>query len=178
MWLFLTALAVLFAAALLVVIVVRLQSDGWPDELPPLPTTLWISTGILLASAVSMQWSLIAIRSGRHRSCVAALVTTLLLAIVFLVLQTMAWFEWTSSLDQAGVLIATNQLAQSTFLVLTGLHAAHIIGGLIPLGLICWYAIIRSYSSQDHVAIRDTAMYWHFLDVVWILLVIFMFFMI
>jgi len=174
MWLLLSSLAVLFASAVLVVLVVRLQSDGWSGSLPPLPATLWVSTGLLLTSGVCMEWGLRSIRRDRHRRCTIALACTFVLAVAFLVLQTVAWFQWTTSIEEAQTLLSTHQLASSTFLVLTGLHAAHIIGGLVPLGLILWYAVLRSYSADEHVAVRDTTMYWHFLDVVWILLVAFM----
>jgi len=174
MWLLLSSLAVLFASAVLVVIVIRLQAQQWPDSLPPLPATLWMSTGLLLASGFCMEWGRYAIQRGRARRCTIALACTFVLAVGFLVLQTVAWFQWTSSIEEAEVLQSTHQIANSTFLILTGLHAAHIIGGLVPLGLILWYALLRSYSANVHVVIRDTAMYWYFLDVVWILLVVFM----
>ena len=174
MWLLLSSLAVLFASAILVVIVIRLQAQGWPASLPPLPATLWVSTGLLLASGICMEWGRRAIQRGRTHRCTIALACTFVLAVGFLVLQTVAWFQWTSSVEEAGALRSTYQLASSTFLILTGLHAAHIIGGLVPLGLILWYALLRAYSADVQVVIRDTAMYWHFLDVVWILLVVFM----
>lgn len=174
MWLLITALGILFAAAVLVVIVIRVQTDAWPADLPPLPWTLWVSTGVLIASAGTMRWALISIRRDRPQASCRALLCTVVLALLFLILQVVAWFQWTGAVEAAGDLVSTHQLASSTFLLMTGVHALHVVGGLVALGWICGYAILRGYTADDHVAIRDAAMYWHFLDAVWIILVIFM----
>ena len=103
-----------------------------------------------------------------------ALLCTVVLAAVFLGLQVIAWFQWTGAVEAAGDLVSTHQLASSTFLLMTGVHALHVVGGLVALIWICSYALVRGYTAADHVAIRDAAMYWHFLDAVWIVLVLFM----
>ncbi|MCZ6542722.1 MAG: cytochrome c oxidase subunit 3, partial [Planctomycetota bacterium] len=56
------------------------------------------------------------------------------------------------------------------FYVLTGVHALHVIGGLIPLAAVTIRSFRNRYSSTDHAAVRYCAMYWHFLDGVWIVL--------
>ena len=50
LWLFLSALAILFAGALLAMLAIRLETEDWPSDLPPLPSLLWWSTGVLIAS--------------------------------------------------------------------------------------------------------------------------------
>lgn len=174
MWLLLVATGILFASAVLVVIFIRIQAGEWPDGLPALPATLWASTAILVLSAITMHRALHLFRRGRSRSGSIALLWTAGLAVIFLVLQVVSWFQWTQAVEESGVLISTHQLASSTFLLLTGVHAAHVIGGLIPLIWICGYALLRGYSETNHVAVRDVAMYWHFLDVIWLVLVVFM----
>ena len=174
MWLLIVATGILFASAMLVVVVIRIQADEWPAGLPPLPMTLWVSTAVLVVSAVTMHRALRQFKAGRSRPGSIALLWTAVLAVIFLALQVVAWFQWTAAVEESGALIATHQLASSTFLLLTGVHAAHVIGGLIPLLWICGYALARGYGEANHVAVRDVAMYWHFLDVIWLVLVIFM----
>ncbi len=174
LWLFLCALAILFGAALLVVLSIRLQAHGWPRDLPPLPSTLWVSTGVLLAAGLAMQWAVIASKCQQMGELRLSLVVALLLALFFLVLQSMAWFQWTEAVEELGVLREEHRLAETGFMVLTGLHAAHVIGGLVPLGLVAWLAIARGVVPPS---LPDTTIYWHFLSVIWICLVLFMLFM-
>ncbi len=171
LWLFLIALAILFAAALLAMLAIRLETSDWPDDLPPLPAMLWWSTGVLLASTATIQVAVWMQRRQRGKTVARLLAVGLALSIVFLVLQTLAWFDWVSSFNEAVRSREVHRMAQTGFLVLTGLHGAHIIGGLIPLALVVWYAAVRGVSTA---ALQSVSIYWHFLDVVWIILVLFM----
>ena len=58
----------------------------------------------------------------------------------------------------------------TSFYVLTGIHAAHIVGGLIPLIIVATRATTGRYTPAYYPGVRYTAMYWHFLDVVWLTL--------
>jgi len=174
LWLFLGALAILFGAAMLVVLSIRMQAIGWPRDLPPLPSTLWVSTGVLLGVGLALQWAVVASRCRQMGELKLSLAAALLLALCFLVLQTMAWFQWTEAVGELGALQEEHRLAETGFMLLTGLHAAHIIGGLVPLGLVAWLAIARGFASPS---LPGTTIYWHFLSVIWICLVLFMLFM-
>ena len=136
--------------------------------LPPLPTMLWCSR---------FCWHTHQIRA--PSGCSVGNRTKALFgcwrwgwcSIVFLVLQTVAWFDWMSSFNEVMRSREIRRMAQTGFLVLTGLHGAHIIGGLVPLALVVWYAAVRGVSTS---ALQSVSIYWHFLDVVWIILVLFM----
>ena len=91
--------------------------------------------------------------------------TTLALALVFLVAQGMAWAE----LFRQNLAISDN-LYGWTFYVLTGLHAAHVLGGLPPMIITTRRALRGSYGPTEHRGITYCAMYWHFLDGVWVVL--------
>ena len=171
LWLFLIALAILFAAALLAMLAIRLETTDWPDDLPPLPAMLWWSTGVLLASGATIQAAVWMQHRQRTRCVARLLVMGLALPVAFLVLQTLAWFDWVSAFNEVSRTDEVHRMAQTGFLVLTGLHGAHIIGGLIPLALVVWYAVVRGVSTT---ALHSVSIYWHFLDVVWIVLVLFM----
>lgn len=166
MWIFLISLSILFLASLVGVIVVRLRADVWrPEGAASLPWTLVLSTAILLASSGTIHRALRSVRSGRQETLARMLASTLLLGVVFLVLQAVNWVQ----LVFAGVGMKTGLYA-FTFYVLTALHAAHVIGGIIPLTVITLRASRGRYGPDFHSGVRYITMYWHFLDAVWIVL--------
>ena len=93
------------------------------------------------------------------------MVATLSLALVFLVVQALAWREMYSQ-----NLAISDNLYGWTFYVLTGLHAAHVLGGLPPMVVTTVRASRGAYTPENHRGIAYCAMYWHFLDAVWVLL--------
>lgn len=166
MWVFLIVLAVLFVSAILGYLVVRIDNgDAFiPADAPPPPPILLLSTAMLVVSSATMQAALRAGRSGdpRQGSWMAA---TMLLALGFLAVQAYAWME----LYRANLAISDNLYAW-TFYVLTGLHAAHVLGGLPPMLITTWRASRAAYGPDDHRGITYCAMYWHFLDGIWVVL--------
>ena len=90
---------------------------------------------------------------------------TLALAGVFLAMQALAWTE----LWRAHATIESGLYAW-TFYVLTGLHAAHVLGGLPPMVVTFRRALQGRYTADDHAGVVLCAMYWHALDVIWLLL--------
>ena len=166
MVLFLVSLGMLFGASLIGYGAVRLRAASWPPPgTPNLPSGLWISTLIILYSSVTIQWALRSARRGAQVSLRKSLLWTSLLGFAFLVCQIVSWM----SLVAARVTIQSNLYA-FTYYILTGLHALHVIGGLIPLLIVTRKAYQGAYSRYEHDAIQYCAMYWHFLDAVWIIM--------
>jgi len=166
MWLFLIVLAVVFAATILAYLIVRIDNgDAFvPPDAPRPPGLLLASTLALVLSSFTMQRALRAGRAGDPRQGGLMLVT-LLLALAFLAAQGLAWRE----LYRLNLAISDNLYAW-TFYVLTGLHAAHVLGGLPPMIVTTVRASRAAYGPDDHRGITYCAMYWHFLDAVWIVL--------
>lgn len=166
MWLFLIVLAVLFVSTILGYLVVRLDngSDFVPPNAPPPPPLLLASTAVLLLSSCTMQRALRFGREGDPRQG-GMMVATSALALGFLGAQLLAWRELL-----AQNLGPTDNLYGWTFYVLTAIHAAHVLGGLPPLAITTWRASRGLYGPADHRGITYCAMYWHFLDGVWIVL--------
>lgn len=163
---FLVSLAVLFLASLVAYAVIRLQADVWPPPgLPPLPRTFLLSTGLILVGSVTIQAALSFARANRRWALRAALLATTLLGAAFLVSQSVGWSELVVSHTTP-----TAHLYGWLFYFLTGLHALHVIGGLIPLGVVTVNSFYDRYSPLSHSAVRFCTMYWHFLGVVWITL--------
>jgi len=166
MWLFLVVLAVVFASTILAYLVVRIDNGAAfiPADAPKPPALLLASTVALVLSSFTMQRALRAGRTGDPRQGGLMLVT-LILALAFLVAQGLAWRQ----LYEQNLVISDNLYAW-TFYVLTGLHAAHVLGGLPPMLVTTWRASRAAYGPDDYRGITYCAMYWHFLDVVWIVL--------
>ena len=169
MWLFLITLAMLFGASILGYLVVRVNADPTepfvPEDAPALPHLLLVSTVALVASSYTMHRTTRAVRQGMQAVAARMAGITLVLALAFLLLQAWAWIDlWRQNLRIDDGLYAW------TFYVLTALHALHVIGGLIPLGVVWWRAGHGRYSPQHPEGVVYCAMYWHFLDAVWLLL--------
>ncbi|HQU34494.1 MAG: hypothetical protein B7Z68_11245 [Acidobacteria bacterium 21-70-11] len=163
---FVAALSMLFAASLLAYVLIRSRAPVWPPAgMPRLPDTLWISTLVMLASSVTMQAAVRAARAGRERALRTGMLFTTLLGVLFLVSQTLNWFALV-----AAHLTAKANLYGFTFYILTGLHAAHVVGGLIPLAVVTVRAFRGRYSAEFHPGVEYCAIYWHFLDVVWLVM--------
>jgi cytochrome c oxidase subunit III len=167
MKLFLVALGVLFAASMVGYLVVRLRAPAWPPAgSPRLPGGLWISTALLLLSSLTMHLALGQARRGRSTPLRNWLLLTSLLGFFFLVSQILNWVR----LVTVAHLPAQANLFAFTFYMLSGLHGAHVLGGLIPLGITAAHAHRGRYTAEEHEGVVHLSMYWHFLDVVWLVM--------
>ncbi len=166
---FIIVVAILFVAAMLGYVVVRLdplRTQPWRETATPgLPHSLVLSTLVIVASSASLHWSLVRVRRGDRGGSARALTVAYWLGIVFVGLQLVAW--WT--LWREGVTI-TSSLYAWTFFVLTALHALHIAGGLCGMRLTLVRAREGAYSPIRHNGIMLCAMYWHSLAVIWFVL--------
>jgi cytochrome c oxidase subunit 3 len=166
MALFLASLSVLFAASLIGYLVVRARADAWPPpEAPRLPVGMWISTILILASSVTIHGALSSVKRNRLGVAMGLLMVTALLGVCFLVSQVANW-AWIISITSQ----VQTGLYLFTFYLLTGLHAAHVIGGLILLAVVTARAFHGRYSSSFHPGVTYATMYWHFLDIVWLVM--------
>src|SRR4051812_11402491 len=125
----LCSLAMLFTGFVSAYVVLRYGSPKWPPAgMPPLPKLLWASTGVLLASSVSMTWASIAARRRGRGQLRLALTFTALLGLAFIATQLEAWRQFVAQ----GVVIQDNVYG-TVFYSITGLHAAHVLGGVVLL---------------------------------------------
>jgi cytochrome c oxidase subunit 3 len=163
---FLVSLAVLFAASVVAFVALRLGADSWRATAPPpLPRSLWLSSALILVGSVTAEASLRAARANRQTALRATLLATLLLGFAFLASQTWSWLQLIETRTTL-----TTSLYGWLFYFLTGLHALHLIGGLVPLTVITVNAFYHRYSPVHHSPVRFSTMYWHFLGVVWLTL--------
>ena len=165
MKLLLASLSMLFLASLMGFLVIRSRAEVWPPaNMPKFPSGLWISTLLILISSGTIQWGLRSVRRDRQEALRRAMILTTVLGVAFLVCQAMNWL----SLVRANFTAAANLYA-FMFYMMTGLHAAHVIGGIVLLSIVTAKAFQGRYSPEFHPGVIYSAMYWHFLDVVWVI---------
>jgi cytochrome c oxidase subunit 3 len=167
-----TALFVLLAASTMVFaaftsafVVRKGLSDDWISM--PKPPILFVNTAVLLASSAALEMARRALRSGNRSRFNAWWSGATVLGILFLMGQAVAWGE----LKSAGVFVATNP-SSSFFYVLTACHAFHLLGGVSALAYVDVQALRLSLGPAKRTAIDISAMFWHFLDGLWIYLMV------
>jgi cytochrome c oxidase subunit III len=170
-WVFFGCLTVLFTGTIIAYLVTRIQSPLWRTaQMPGLPVGLWGSTLLLIGVSASMHWSLRSVRRNGFDSLTRALYLTTFFAGAFLVGQAFNWMQM-----QATAAAPVKTLYIFTFYMLTGLHALHVLGGFVPLGLVIARAHRREYSSSRHEGLKFCAQYWDFLFAVWLVLLLTMY---
>ena len=166
---FLIVVVVLFVAAILGFVVVRLDAvrgAAWRGEgVPGLPKTLLLSTAALIAAGAMLHRAVRAACRGAQAICATSVSAAYWLGVLFVLLQGAAWW----SMWRQHVTI-TESLYAWTFYVLTALHVLHVIGGLYGLGLTHRSARAHRYSPVSHNGLVLCAMYWHTLDAIWLVL--------
>jgi cytochrome c oxidase subunit 3 len=119
-----------------------------------------VLTALLVSSSITLQLGVAAVRRGRMDRLNRWLELTLLLGIAFLVLQAYDYSQLNFGIRQG--------VFPSLFYVMTGLHMAHVIGGAVLLGMVYTQARTGQLSMERHEPVESAAIYWHFVDVVWI----------
>lgn len=120
---------------------------------------------VLLMSSLTMVLGLAAIRRGDHRRLRLWLVMTALFGMIFIAGQI---FEFTQFYREGFTL--DGNLNGSTFFVLTGLHGIHVTIGIIWLATLWFLSVQKRITTADEQKIEIAGMYWHFVDVIWIVI--------
>jgi cytochrome c oxidase subunit 3 len=155
LWLFLISEIFLFGALL------AARYYLWGDTRPDLDQTVGlVTTSILLLSSFFMARAETAIGQDDRKIFLRSLVITAMLGIAFLV--GVVGIEW------GGHLKPTDGAFGAVFYGMTGLHALHVLSGVILI-IIIWYRGRKGdFSAERHWGVEATAVYWHYVDVVWV----------
>ena len=140
------------------------STDGFPELLSSL---ILINTTILLASSVTLHFAHVALRNDNRKRYVWLLGVTLLLGIVFIGGQIFEYYEFIH-----GGFTLTDGVFGSAFYGLTGLHGLHVTLGALLLGIVFVRSLFGQYSADRHTSVTTVSMYWHFVDLVWVFLVV------
>ncbi len=123
------------------------------------------ATIILILSSVTCQVGVMAIRRNDRTGFLRAFAVTLVLGATFLLLQAYDY----SVLIHEGLTMGATTFG-TTYFTLTGFHGAHVFGGVLMLGVVVYRGMAGQFSARHHDMVEATSLYWHFVDVVWILL--------
>lgn len=172
LWIGIVSMVMLFAG-LTSAYVVRANNGNW--LVFQLPNIVMISTAVIITSSLTMMLAQYAIKRNNYQLTVIGLLLTLLLGITFFFTQLQAWKQLTT--EQGIYFIGKYSNASGSFLYLIAMvHLAHMIGGLIAVIVSLTKAVLKKYSASDYLGIELTAIYWHFLDVLWVYLFLFLYF--
>ncbi|MGI9337880.1 MAG: cytochrome c oxidase subunit 3 [Gammaproteobacteria bacterium] len=147
----------------------------WPTAGPHFPVDFetipafgvpMINTAILLTSGITITWAHWALQCNRRRQLLAGLALTILLGVCFLALQMYEYREAYVDLN----LRMDSGIYGSTFFMLTGFHGMHVTAGTIGLIVIFGRCCAGHFTPGRHFGFEAVAWYWHFVDVVWLLL--------
>jgi len=166
LWLFMVSIVMVFAA-LTSGFIVRQAEGNW--IIYELPSELWISTAILFVSSLTAHWSLKSAQKNNSLQTKLGLWVTLGLGLVFLSTQVWVW----DILVQHDVYLVGNP-GGSFLYVLMGVHAFHLISGLVYLIIMLVKSYMANEASEIQFQLGLSTTYWHFLDGLWIYLYVFL----
>jgi len=166
MWAFLGSDCLFFGSFISTYMIYRGRSPAGPTphEIFNIPYTS-VSAFVLLMSSLTMVLALAAIQRNDHRGLRVWLLATALLGAVFVGGQ---YFEFTSFYEH-GLSLSVN-LFGTTFFVLTGFHGAHVTIGIIMLLSLFFTSLLGRLPAIDSLTVELVGLYWHFVDVVWIII--------
>ena len=146
----------------------------WPPEhLPELLSTILIAnTGILLLSSLTLHLGHSQLAKGNHRRFTALVGLTFVLGAVFLGGQVYEYYDF---VVEKGFTISTG-IFGGTFFALTGLHGLHVTLGTLLLGIVFVRSLYGQYGPDRDASVRTVTMYWHFVDAVWLFIVVALYF--
>jgi heme/copper-type cytochrome/quinol oxidase subunit 3 len=165
MWLFLAQDGMTFFTMFVAYLGLRIGAPNWPvpsEELGIVQTA--IMTFILICSSVTMVQALAAIQRGDQAKLRLWLSATILGGLLFLLGQ---YVEYHHLIVEKGMSMGTH-LFDATFFVLTSFHGLHVLSGVLYLMAVL--AKSGRYSAENHTQVEIVGLYWHFVDLVWIIL--------
>ena len=169
MLLFITSEVMFFGGLFAAYFSVRANAPQWPPE--EFHATLKIlplvgpATLLLITSSFTCQFAVWAIRRDDRTAFLRSMTVTVILGITFLLMQATDY----SALAGEGLTLSSGTFG-TTYYTLTGFHGAHVFGGVIMLSVVLYRGMAGQFSSKHHDAVEGASLYWHFVDVVWILL--------
>jgi cytochrome c oxidase subunit III len=154
-----------FAALASALIIRRGMGHDWAKM--PLPWILWPNTIVLLASSVVLDTARRLLRKGKRLAFNWLWCAGTVLGSIFLIGQSLAWME----LHERGLFVSSNP-ANGFFYILTWTHAAHAIAGLGALIYVSVVALRFRLGPRKRTVVDVSTVFWHFLDVLWLMLML------
>jgi len=154
--------------------IVSSKREDWISDLE-LPQAFFISTVIIILSSITYWLAKSSIKKENQKQATIFLATTLVLGITFIVLQ----FIGFSQMLENGYYFTgpTSNIKMSYVFLLAAVHIAHVVAGLITLLVVMVQQLRGKYTSGKMLGLELGATFWHFLDFIWVYLIVFMYFM-
>ena len=169
-WLFIIATILFFGALTSAYIVSRgieISKGTW--LVINIPSLFAYTTGVLVISSVTLQWSLWMARKDDFKRALAGLSATFVLGLFFLAGQMLGWRD----MAESGVIFASSNAGNFMY-VFTGFHSLHLVAGLIYLVVVLVRTLRGKYTAGNLVGYENCVTFWHFLGLLWIYLFIFL----
>jgi cytochrome c oxidase subunit 3 len=166
LWLFLVTVVMIFAA-LTSAYIVRQAEGNWLEY--ELPEIFWVTSGIVILSSIALQVAYYAAKKDNFLGVRIGMVLTVVLGIAFLIGQ---WYSWVALVDREVFFVGNP--AGSFLYVFTGLHALHLISGVIFLIIVLISTFRYKVHSQALNTLEMATTYWHFLGGLWLYLFLFL----
>jgi cytochrome c oxidase subunit 3 len=166
LWVAIASILMMFAG-LTSAYIVKSNLAGWRDV--PMMPVFWVSTAVILVSSLTVQMALRSFHQramGRYRILIAV---TLLLGVAFVVLQCLGFKQ----LWDSGIKFSGSAGAGQFLYIIAGLHALHVLGGIITLLVMFIKANFGKLKLYSSAPVEVAATYWHFVDLLWIYLLVF-----
>ncbi|MFB6129851.1 MAG: heme-copper oxidase subunit III [Salinigranum sp.] len=173
-WFLIATESILFGALFLTRFYLQADHGPWPPKgLPPLDLGLAMAlAAVLVSSGLTMYLARLSLMRGNRRRFDIFLGITMLLGLGFIGGQV---YEYTTMIHE-GITPFVGAYGSSFYLV-TGTHGLHVIVGLILLSVVAWRAWFKGhFSEKRHTMVDTAAIYWHFVDVMWLLIILFVYF--
>ena len=166
MWVAIGSIIMMFAG-LTSAYIVKSNQAGWQSI--EMPQTFWYSTATILLSSIVMQMALRSFKQREMTQYRLLIAATLVLGVGFVVLQ---WIGF-RQLWNSGVQFKGSSGSGQFLYVIAGLHAVHVLGGVIALMIMFIKAFFGRTKLYSSVPVEIMATYWHFVDLLWIYLLVF-----
>lgn len=166
LWLGIGSIVMMFAGLTSAYIVKRNQANWVPFELPK---AFWYSTAAIILSSITLFLAGKAFKERLMQRYRALVAVTLVFGVLFIVLQVIGF----NNLWSVGVTLQAS-VSYSFLYVIVGLHGAHVIGGVIALVLLFAKAFSRKIRNYTSLPVELVSTYWHFVDILWIYLLVFL----
>ncbi|HSI78644.1 MAG TPA: cytochrome c oxidase subunit 3 [Lunatimonas sp.] len=166
LWLFIVSVVMIFAS-MTSAYIVRMSEGNWLEF--DLPDIFWYTSIVIILSSISLHWAYLSARKDSLDQLRIALLVTAILGVSFLVGQ---WYSWVALVDQDVYFVGNP--AGSFLYVFTGLHAIHLISGVIFLIIVLISSLRFKIHSQNMAQMEMCTTYWHFLGGLWLYLFMFL----
>jgi cytochrome c oxidase subunit 3 len=151
--------------------IVSSKREDWLTDIE-LPESFYISTALIILSSITYILAKNAIKNDAKKACANWLLITLGLAIAFIGFQ----FIGFSQMVAQGYYFTgpTSSIKMSYIFLIAAVHIVHVVAGIISLMVVIYNQIKGQYSAQEHLGLSLGATFWHFLDLLWVYLLLFM----